>query len=275
MHVPGSLLGTYSTRGSMAAPMLASPMARPRGASRHAMHATSAGPRLEPSAEVMHLLRTAQGVAFDVDSTLCEDESIDELAEFLGNGAAVAELTKSAMGGTMTFPEALAARLDLMCVSEAQVAAFLADHPPRLSKGIPELVSALQRRGQEVFLVSGGFRPIIDPIAEMLNIPLPHVYANTILYNDDGSYMGFDSEELTSQSGGKAAAVRLIKATHSLETMVMIGDGATDLEARQPGGADLFIGYGGTVARDNVAAAADWFVYDIRKVLDALEDSTP
>lgn len=218
------------------------------------------------------MLREAQGVAFDVDSTLCEDESIDELAEYLGCGAAVAELTKSAMGGTMTFQEALAARLDLMAVSKTQVAAFLADHPPRLSKGIPELVTALRRRGQEVFLVSGGFRSIINPIAEMLNIPLPHVYANTILYNEDGSYSGFDAEELTSQSGGKAAAVRLIKATHSLDTMVMIGDGATDLEARQPGGADLFIGYGGTVARDNVAAAADWFVYDIRKVVDALED---
>ncbi len=86
----------------------------------------------------------------------------------------------------------------------------------------------------------------------------------------------------------------------------MIGDGATDLEARQPGGADLFIGcahglstepwydsaaqhmsspasaevassrlhdcrYGGTVARDNVAAAADWFVYRIDAVLEALQ----
>lgn len=89
----------------------------------------------------------------------------------------------------------------------------------------------------------------------------------------------------------------------------MIGDGATDLEARQPGGADLFIGcahvlimarhrmwydsaaqhmsscastdvasprlhgcrYGGTVARDNVAVAADWFVYRIDAVLEALQ----
>lgn len=35
----------------------------------------------------------------------------------------------------MTFQEALAARLDLMHVTKSQVAAFLADHPPRLSKG--------------------------------------------------------------------------------------------------------------------------------------------
>lgn len=41
----------------------------------------------------------------------------------------------SAMGGTMTFQEALEGRLSLMNVSRSQVAAFLADHPPRLSKG--------------------------------------------------------------------------------------------------------------------------------------------
>eukprot|EP00208_Stichococcus_sp_RCC1054_P004468 CAMPEP_0206145770 /NCGR_PEP_ID=MMETSP1473-20131121/28474_1 /ASSEMBLY_ACC=CAM_ASM_001109 /TAXON_ID=1461547 /ORGANISM="Stichococcus sp, Strain RCC1054" /LENGTH=238 /DNA_ID=CAMNT_0053542107 /DNA_START=219 /DNA_END=935 /DNA_ORIENTATION=+ len=231
------------------------------------------GTKLEASQEVLELLRTAQGFAFDVDSTLCEDESIDELAAYLGSGEAVAALTKSAMGGTMTFQEALEGRLSLMNVSRSQVAAFLADHPPRLSKGIPELVRALQRRGQHVFLVSGGFRVIINPIAEMLGIPLDNVYANTILHQDDadGNYAGFDTAEFTSQSGGKAAAVRHIKAKHGLDTMVMVGDGATDLEARQPGGADLFIGYGGTVARDNVAAGADWFVYDIHQVLNALE----
>lgn len=48
--------------------------------------------------------------------------------------------------------------------------------------GIPELVARLQARGADVFLVSGGFRAIIDPIAELLGIPLDHVHANTILF---------------------------------------------------------------------------------------------
>ncbi len=33
-----------------------------------------------------------------------------------------------------------------------------------------------------------------------------------------------------------------LQAKHGLKSMVMVGDGATDLESRQPGGADLFIG---------------------------------
>lgn len=51
----------------------------------------------------------------------------------------------------------------------------------------------------------------------------------------------------------------------------MVGDGATDAEARQPGGADIFIGFGGAVRRPAVAAAADWFVMSIQPLLDALE----
>jgi phosphoserine phosphatase len=48
--------------------------------------------------------------------------------------------------------------------------------------GIPELVKKLQGRGTDVFLVSGGFREIINPVAETLGIPRDHVFANTILF---------------------------------------------------------------------------------------------
>lgn len=43
--------------------------------------------------EVLDLWRNADAVCFDVDSTVCVDEGIDELAEFCGAGKAVAEWT--------------------------------------------------------------------------------------------------------------------------------------------------------------------------------------
>ena len=49
--------------------------------------------------------------------------------------------------------------------------------------GIPELVARLQARGAAVFLVSGGFRAVIDPIADLLAIPRGRVFANTILFH--------------------------------------------------------------------------------------------
>lgn len=43
--------------------------------------------------EVLELWRSANAVCFDVDSTVCVDEGIDELADFCGAGEAVAEWT--------------------------------------------------------------------------------------------------------------------------------------------------------------------------------------
>ena len=67
---------------------------------------------------------------------------------------------KRAMGGSVKFEDALAARLGVMRPSSAKLAAYLAAHPPRLSPGIPELVAKLQAAGKAVFLVSGGFRQV-------------------------------------------------------------------------------------------------------------------
>lgn len=60
------------------------------------------------------VLRRADAVCFDVDSTVITSEGIDDLADYLGCKEKVAELTAKAMGGSMPFHEALALRLDAM-----------------------------------------------------------------------------------------------------------------------------------------------------------------
>ncbi|EFJ47972.1 hypothetical protein VOLCADRAFT_60933 [Volvox carteri f. nagariensis] len=219
-----------------------------------------------------------QAVCFDVDSTFCEDESIDELAAYLGVGEQVAALTARqvvvdsvAMGGSVEFKEALRTRLGVMKPRRADVEHFLRDHPHRVTPGIPELVALLRSRGQEVFLVSGGFRQIIHPLAESLGIPLSHVFANSILFDSEGNYAGFDESEFTCRSGGKPAAIRHIKDKYGYDSIVMVGDGATDLEARSEGAATVFVGYGGVVVRKNIAEKADWYILDIQQLIDVLK----
>jgi phosphoserine phosphatase len=207
-----------------------------------------------------------------VDSTVCEDEGIDELAAFQGVGEQVAALTASAMGGGLPFETALSQRLALIRPSSSAVAAFLAQHPPRLSPGIKRLVGALQARGTSVYLVSGGFTQMIHPVARLLGVPVERVMANTLLFHPTtGEFADFDRAAHTSRSGGKAAAIASIRAAHpQLHPVVMIGDGATDAEARGPGGADAFVCYGGVIARPAVAARADWFVTSFDPLIAAL-----
>eukprot|EP00252_Welwitschia_mirabilis_P008350 TRINITY_DN20155_c0_g1_i1.p1 TRINITY_DN20155_c0_g1~~TRINITY_DN20155_c0_g1_i1.p1 ORF type:complete len:309 (+),score=61.36 TRINITY_DN20155_c0_g1_i1:104-1030(+) len=217
-------------------------------------------PKTSPAPDTVKTWRTADAVCFDVDSTVCVDEGIDELAKFCGAGDAVAAWTSRAMGGSVLFEDALAARLSIIKPSRKDVAKYLETKPPRLTPGIQDLVKKLNDKGVDVYLVSGGFRQMIEPIADTLGIPQKNVFANRILFDDNDNYLGYDPGEPTSRSGGKATAVAKIKKEHGYKTLVMVGDGATDLEAKQPGGADAFICYGGIQLREKVAAASDWLV---------------
>lgn len=49
-----------------------------------------------------------------------------------------------------------------------------------------ELVNLLHRINVDVYLVSGGFQVLIKPLARKLSIPEDHVYANNLLFNNDG-----------------------------------------------------------------------------------------
>ncbi|OWM90374.1 hypothetical protein CDL15_Pgr014676 [Punica granatum] len=224
-----------------------------------------------PSKEALDVWKNADAVCFDVDSTVCVDEGIDELAEFCGAGKAVAEWTVRAMGGSVPFEEALAARLSLFCPSSFQVQDFLEKRPPRISPGIDELITKLKVNKTDVYLISGGFRQMINPVASILGIPRQNIFANQLLFGNSGEFLGFDTNEPTSRSGGKAAAVEQIRKARGYEKLVMIGDGATDLEARRPGGADLFICYAGVQLRDGVAAKADWLVFNFKDLINSLE----
>ncbi|XP_059482321.1 phosphoserine phosphatase [Neocloeon triangulifer] len=213
--------------------------------------------------------RNADAVCFDVDSTVCQDEGIDELAKFCGKYDEVSKLTKEAMTGKMEFKEALRKRLSIIRPTLNQMRDLIRTRPPKLTPGIRELVSALQHRKIPVYLISGGFRGLVGPVALELNIPLQNIYANRLKFFLNGEYAGFDEEEPTSRSGGKGEVVRYLKAKNEYTNVVLIGDGATDLEACPP--ADAFIGFGGNVVREEVRAKAKWFVTDFQELINALD----
>ncbi|CAN0871123.1 Phosphoserine phosphatase, chloroplastic [Linum grandiflorum] len=141
----------------------------------------------------------------------------------------------------------------------------------RISPGIDELVKKLKAKNIDVYLISGGFRQMINPVASILGIPVERIFANQLLFGRSGEFVGFDANEPTSRSGGKPTAVQQIRKAHGYKAMVMIGDGATDLEAKKPGGADLFICYGGVQLREGVAAKADWVVFNFADLINSLD----
>ena len=87
-------------------------------------------------------------------------------------------------------------------------------------------------------------RPFL-PLAEKLGLLNHHVHAVDVLFNADGSYKDFDQQSPLAKTGGKAVVCKQIQTTGT--SMVMIGDGKTDLEAKHAGA--KVIGFGGVMQR--------------------------
>ncbi len=213
-------------------------------------------------------IKKADAICFDVDSTVITEEGIDVLATSLGVGDAVSKLTASAMGGTTLFQNALKARLDLIKPSIENLENIQKEHPLQFTPRLEALIEILHKKGKNIYLVSGGFRQMINPIALQLGISISNIYANNLFFTEDGEYNGFDTNEPTSKDGGKAKVVQELIDKYDYKCVIMIRDGATDMQARPP--AKAFIGYGGIIEREKVKNGADWFIKDFNEILSIL-----
>jgi len=59
-----------------------------------------------------------------------------------------------------------------------------------------------------------------------------------------------------------------LKEKFGYEPIIMVGDGATDMEARPP--ATAFVGFGGVIVREAVKKGSDWYVMDVQEMIDEL-----
>ena len=176
------------------------------------------------------------------------------------------------MEGDTKFEDALAARLDIIKPSRASIEQCLKDYPLQISPGMEELVECLNERGVDVYFVSGGFRIMIEPVAKELCVSKTNIFANTIFFDEDtpdGAYTGFCRDEPTSADMGKPKAVQQIKDEFGYDTIVMVGDGATDAQAKPP--ADAFIGFGGVAVREAVREKACWYIRNFQDMIDVVK----
>src|SRR5262245_57240045 len=92
----------------------------------------------------------------DMESTIIENEMLDELAEFLGLREKIAAITARAMNGEIDFAGALAERVGLLQglpVTRLDEAAKRIRYMP----GAATLVATMRKHGAHCALVSGGF----------------------------------------------------------------------------------------------------------------------
>ncbi len=193
-------------------------------------------------------------ICFDCDSTLSRIEGIDELARRVGMGEEMSKLTDLAMNGVVPLEAVYERRLSLIRPDQDSIN-WLADlYIAEIVEGVKEVFAALLAQDKVVHIISGGLRQAILPLADCLGLPESHVHAVDIYFKEDGSYCNYDLNSPLARTGGKAVVVGTLKGQGSL---VMVGDGKTDLEAKQSGA--VVFGFGGVVDRAIVREQADFY----------------
>jgi len=188
-------------------------------------------------------------VVMDVDSTLIQQEVIELLGAKAGVQSEIAKITEAAMRGELDFEASLRARVALLKGLPASVLVDVQSEIT-LTPGARTLVRTLKKLGHHIALVSGGFEPVIAPLARELGID--HMRANN-LEIVDGKLTGALTGPIIDRAG-KATALREFAAEHNvgLDQTIAIGDGANDLDMIAIAGMGIAFN-----AKPAVKAAAD------------------
>ncbi len=211
-------------------------------------------------------------IFFDCDSTLTAIEGIDELARLHGQYDHIADLTQRAMNGEIKLEEVFAARLDLLRPTRADLRRIAQAYRAAIVPDAKEVIAALRFAGCRVYIVSGGLLPAVQDFARSIGLPVQNVRAVPIEFdqlsgkwwrydldryggNPDERYIAFAPTPLTETQGKRSIIAELSGAE---KRTLLVGDGVTDLEARDA--VKLFVGFGGVCRRERVVNEADVFI---------------
>lgn len=186
----------------------------------------------------------------DMDSTMIEQECIDELAEEAGVGARVKDITASAMNGELDFEAALRERVALLKGLPVAVIDTVLERRIDLMPGGPTLVATMKAHGAYTALVSGGFSAFTSAVAAKLGFDENR--ANTLM-TDYGCLSGEVGQPILGRDA-KVDALMEITAELGLsaQDVLAVGDGANDLAMLHRAGTGVALH-----AKPSVAAQCD------------------
>jgi len=163
----------------------------------------------------------------DMDSTMITVECIDELADYAGLKAQIAEVTERAMRGELDFAEALSSRVALLKGLDESVIEQCRTERVRLMGGAKALVGTLRARGARTILVSGGFMPFAVPVGQEIGF---EAQIANVLHIAEGKLAGTVAQPIVDAARKRTELLGAIEALGIAPAQaIAIGDGANDI----------------------------------------------
>jgi phosphoserine phosphatase len=163
----------------------------------------------------------------DMDSTMIEQECIDELGVVAGVGDKIKSITTRAMRGEIDFADALRERVGLMAGLDAGVIDKIVRDHLTLMPGGKTLVATMKANGAYTALVSGGFKQFTSRVAALVGFDANE--ANDLVI-ENGRLAGRVGEPILGKEA-KVEALNRLSARHglSIADAIAVGDGANDI----------------------------------------------
>jgi len=172
----------------------------------------------------------------DMDSTMIQQECIDELADFIGKKSEIAAITERAMQGALNFEESLISRVLLLKGLAAEKLMQCYHEKITFMHGAQELIKFMNESPQaKTILVSGGFTFFAEKIASTLGFQ--HYHANILNFDANQNLDGTVALPILGREA-KADILNDYCNTHQikLSECLAVGDGANDLAMLQAAG---------------------------------------
>mmetsp|Transcript_32939 Transcript_32939/g.60267 ORF Transcript_32939/g.60267 Transcript_32939/m.60267 type:complete len:868 (-) Transcript_32939:159-2762(-) len=168
-------------------------------------------------------------VVFDMDSTLIQQEVIDELAKIAGVESEVKKITEAAMNGELNFFESLKARVALLKGHNAEELFDKVKANLIFTPGAKSLCTTLSRLGYKMAVISGGFLPVAKEVQRHLG--LHYAFANTLEVDEStGLLTGLTSGPVVTPQRKRALLATIADVEGcEIQQTIAVGDGANDI----------------------------------------------
>ena len=164
----------------------------------------------------------------DMESTIIEQECLDELADYVGARERIEAITAKAMRGELEFDAALRERVAMLAGLDARLLQDIYDDRVTLMPGAETLVATMRAAGAYCALVSGGFTFYTAQVAERLGFDTHH---GNELHVTEGKVTGTIGDPILGRQAKRLALLSLADQNGvAIDDTLAVGDGANDLD---------------------------------------------